>query len=62
MTYESFKQQLVDNLKPFFSSDTQISIQPFPHNNRLILDGLTILEPGINISPTIYLNHYFEEY
>ncbi len=61
MTYESFKQQLVDNLKEHFSDGTQISIQPFPHNNRLLLDGLTILEPGINISPTIYLNHYFEQ-
>ncbi|NBH12649.1 hypothetical protein D3Z36_00225 [Lachnospiraceae bacterium] len=62
MTYELFKQQLVENLRTFFSADTQISIQQFPHNNRLVLDGLTILEPGINISPTIYLNHYFEQY
>ncbi|MCI8299662.1 MAG: hypothetical protein HFI69_04810 [Lachnospiraceae bacterium] len=62
MTYELFKHQLVENLRTFFSADTQISIQQFPHNNHLILDGLTILEPGINISPTIYLNHYFEQY
>lgn len=62
MRYEFFKQQLVSNLREFFSDDTLISIQPFPHNNHLVLDGLTILEPGINISPTIYLNHYFEQY
>jgi len=62
MTYESFKQQLADQLRTFFSADTHISIQQFPHNNHLILDGLTILEPGINISPTIYLNQYFEQF
>jgi len=62
MTYESFKQQLADQLRTFFSADTHISIQQFPHNNHLVLDGLTILEPGINISPTIYLNQYFEQF
>lgn len=62
MTYESFKQQLITILKEFFSADTQISIRSFPHNNQLMLDGLMILEPGNNISPAIYLNHYYEQY
>ncbi len=52
----------MDSLREFFPADTQIVIRPFPHNNQLILDGLTILEPGSNISPTIYLNFYFEKY
>ena len=62
MTYESFKQHLADNLKEFFPVGTQISIRAFPHNNQLTLDGLTILEPHKNISPTIYLNYYFQQY
>ncbi len=62
MTYDFFKQQLMDSLREFFPADTQIVIRPFPHNNQLILDGLTILEPSSNISPTIYLNFYFEKY
>lgn len=62
MTYDLFKQQLVTSLREFFPTDTQIVIRPFFHNNQLILDGLTILEPGNNISPTIYLNYYFEKY
>lgn len=62
MTYNLFKQQLVDSLREFFPADTQIVIRPFSHNNQIILDGLTILEPGSNISPTIYLNFYFEKY
>ncbi len=62
MTYESFKQQLADSLREFFPAGTQISIRPLCHNNHFILDGLTVMEPGCNISPTIYLNHYFESY
>lgn len=62
MTYDLFKQQLVDSLREFFPVDTQIVIRPFIHNNQLILDGLTILEPGSNISPTIYLNYYFKKH
>lgn len=62
MTYETFKEQLFLNLKEIFSDSTDISIRPFPHNNHMILDGLVILEPGCNVSPTIYLNHYYENY
>lgn len=60
--YDSFKQQLLTSLRGFFPADTRISIDSFSHNNRLSLDGLTILEPGSNISPAIYLESYFEQY
>lgn len=62
MTYDIFKQHLVKNLQRSFPKGTDISIHPFSHNNRIILDGLIILEPGANVSPTIYLNHYYEKY
>lgn len=60
--YDLFKQQLLTSLREFFPADTRISIDSFSHNNRMSLDGLTILEPGSNISPTIYLENYFEQY
>lgn len=62
MTYEQFKQRLIADLSKFFPDGTQLSIRPFSHNNQVILDGLIILETGSNISPTIYLNHYYEKY
>lgn len=40
----------------------QVGIQRIKKNNGLELDGLTILEEGMNVSPTIYLNGFFEEY
>ncbi len=62
MTYESFKQRLADGLREHFPDGTHISVRQFPHNNSMVLDGLTILEPGSNLSPAIYLEHYFKQY
>lgn len=40
----------------------KVRINDVRKNNSLILTGLTILQNEINISPTIYLNGYFQEY
>ncbi len=40
----------------------QISVQKIHRNNGEIVDGLVILEDGVNIGPTIYLDHYYRKY
>ncbi len=40
----------------------RISIQKVTKNNNIILDGLSIMENDCNISPTLYLNYYYESY
>ena len=60
MTYETFKETLLSQLKDYFPPETDISIHKIQKNNQLTLDGLTILEPGYNIAPTIYIEHFFE--
>lgn len=40
----------------------EITIKPFQKNNGLTLTGLTILENGTNIAPTIYLEQFYEMY
>ena len=40
----------------------RVVVQKINKNNGLVLDGLTILAEGVNVSPTIYLNGFFEEY
>ncbi len=62
MTYEKFKEEVVTLLASQLSEDTQLRIQPVLKNNNLTLDGLLILDPAVNISPTIYLNHYYNSY
>ncbi len=40
----------------------RISIQQVSKNNGIVLDGLTIMENDCNISPTLYLNYYYDSY
>lgn len=61
MTYKEFKYQLLKELEERFPSGTSITIQQISHNNNHTEEALTILEPGLNISPTIYLESYFRQ-
>lgn len=61
MTYELFKASLLEELKGHFPPDTAITVQSIPRNNQPRLEGLTILEKGLNIAPTIYIQTYYEK-
>lgn len=61
MTYQTFTDSVVDYLHQNLGKSCKITIQPIIKNNHLILDGLTILEEDLNVSPTIYLNYYYSE-
>lgn len=52
----------MSGLKTRLGSGVQITIQDIIKNNDTHLDGLTILSPEHNLSPTIYLNHYYRRY
>ena len=62
MTYQEFKQTIINNISTRLGSDYRVSLQDIMKNNDTHLDGLTILSPGSNISPTIYLNYYYDQY
>lgn len=62
MTYEKFIQEIPILLAKYFPEDTTLKVQPILKNNNLLLDGLLITTPSVNISPTIYLNPYYELY
>lgn len=49
-------------LQDYFSADTKVNIHPLTKNNNIKLDALIIQEPSVNISPTLYLNAYYEDY
>lgn len=61
MTYEKFKSTLIDSLKDWFPDSTNFNVRKIIKTNDTILDGLVISEKARNISPTIYLNHYYED-
>ncbi len=61
MTYETFQAALLAELKGHFPPDTAITIHRILRNNQVAVEGLTILESGLNISPTLYLSEYYED-
>lgn len=52
----------MERLKYDIPDPKKISIQTVYKNNGLYLDGLVIMENNCNISPTLYLNYYYESY
>lgn len=61
MTYDTFKEQILAGMKARIPL-ASVSIQSVVKNNNVQLDGLTIMEGGTNLSPTIYLNYFYETY
>lgn len=62
MNYEAFKSSAITSIQNYFGETARVSLHPITKNNNIQLDGLTIQEPSANITPTIYLNHYYEDY
>lgn len=61
MNYSEFKEAVIAYICHALNETAQVSIHPITKNNHILLDGLTIQEDNCNISPTIYLNYYYDE-
>lgn len=64
MEYKDFVEQVKEQIREFLSekfADADISVNQVIKNNDCVLDGLIIKTEESNISPTIYLNPYFEQ-
>lgn len=62
MTFHQFVQAVEDNLKGVVSKDTTLSIYEADKNNGVKRIGITFAKQGINLSPTIYLEEYYQKY
>ena len=65
MRFEEFKNEVVGKIREFLPesfASADVSLQMVRKNNDLQLTGLTIRSAESNISPTIYLEKFFEEY
>ena len=65
MTFEQFTDAIVNNIKDYLPggfADASVALQTITKNNDHKLTGLTIRSTSSNISPTIYLEQYCEEY
>ncbi|MCC8028940.1 MAG: DUF5688 family protein [Lachnospiraceae bacterium] len=62
MTYNIFKETILHRLDDDIPNPKKITVESVCRNNGDCLDGLVILENGVNIGPTLYLNYYYKSY
>lgn len=62
MSYEEFLEQVKGQIQAKLGKDMSVSVFPVRKNNAVLLDGLSILGQGDNLSPAIYLNGYYREF
>lgn len=62
MRYEEFLTCVQQGLSEITGEEGKVSISHVIKNNGVELDGLIIMMKDSNVSPTIYLNNYYEEY
>lgn len=62
MNYQQFVSAVEKNLKQTMKGGVKVSCYTAVKNNGTERTGVVIETPGINISPTIYLEEYYEQY
>lgn len=61
MNFNLFIEHIVKALQEIFEGK-KVSTNKVEKNNGLVLDGIVIFDPCKNLSPTIYINPYYEQY
>lgn len=62
MDCKAFIENVEKSLYEYFGQDTKILVKEITKNNGVIMHGLIITIGKENISPTIYLDAFYEEY
>lgn len=62
MNYREFVSAVEGKMKLYTGKEIRISIHESVKNNGVERRGITFLQEGVNISPTIYLEEYYEQY
>lgn len=62
MKYQIFKNQIMEKTREYFHEKVKVSLREVTKNNGIVLTGLTLSQKNINISPTIYLEEFYQEF
>lgn len=62
MNYQTFLDHVVEHVSASVHNGQKVVLQPVIKNNGMVYDGLVIMDPVLNISPTIYLNPYYHRF
>jgi hypothetical protein len=62
MEFKTFVYETTETIRNLIEVGAIVSLKRITKNNNVVLHGITIRADNENISPTIYLNHYYQEY
>lgn len=64
MTFEQFTERIKNEIGDYLSEESisDICMEKVNKNNGVEYTGMIIISPYINISPTIYLDNYYQDY
>lgn len=62
MSFKQFITKVTDGVQKFYGTDVDVTVRDVRKNNGVILKGMTIFSKESNLSPTIYLDPFYEEY
>lgn len=62
MNIQEFAEKVQKNIIKQMGKEVNVKLQEVRKNNNVILQGLMILQPGQSITPTIYLDVFFQMY
>ena len=62
MSYEDFKEKIYQKLINIAQTDVTVQQKTVRKNNGVILDAIVLHDKAEQLSPCLYLNHYYEQY
>ena len=62
LNYNVFGNEVKQEVEKLLGTEVRVELRQITKNNGIILDGICILEKGCNVSPTIYLEEFYQEY
>lgn len=62
MKFSSFVEMVKEEVEKRLGEEYTVKTKEVIKNNGVVLTGITVGKPEINISPIIYLNNYYETY
>ena len=62
MELQKFTEKTVKALEEYYGENVEVKTHSIYKNNGILLQGVCVLEQGMNIAPTVYLNDFFTGY
>lgn len=62
MDYSLFKEYVLEGIRERLGEDLDYEYKSVTKNNGIVLDGLLIRDKNVCISPTVYVNDYYDSY